>query len=1529
MEIATSVTFSSPRPDRAGAVIRSVDLVASVAHTHRVGDLTAALQHALGLPTPVSLRLARAGRVPLASTPLMGLDLCHGDHIWLDPPDAHRPAAESGRIVAVGSGSPTRPHSGDGCRTRSADSGRVLLGDHTPVQFVSVDVIAGPDAGLAVRVDPGVHVVGRGADCGVMLHDPTVSRRHLEVSVGDDSSVVVVPETGTNGLTVNDTPVADPTWIGPTDVVGIGMTRFVVRAVTVEPGRTVGGLGMIDFTRTPYRPPDLRAIEIEPFGPVPERPKPRRIGFATVLLPLVGGIGMYLFTRRAMFLMMTALSPIMAIGSMIEDRRSGRKAFREGVAQFHLDVGERVDVYRDAGIRERQSRSAASPDLAELARRAAHRTANVWIRHRVSPDVGLLRLGTGTSLTRFRVEVSDDGDDELRQRALNAFAGLDQLRAVPIEVDLIDDPIVGVHGLPADTTALVSALLIQVCVLHSPQDILVAAALGPTRSMPWLKWLPHLRPEQRMLPVGHAATDAGSARRLVSALVEFADARIAKSTTSHADGVVPWPRFVVVLDAELDLDAADCEQLFDRGPRAGISVIWVSSHANGVVRNATRIVSLSREHEEPTSGPPNSKTLTGRVWSTNNEMAEKRFFPESLTADCAEAIARDLAPLRDATTSAGSGQIPTVATLFEVLGQEEPDADWVAARWNRSHRAHVNGRIGVGFNGPVEIDLVEQGPHALIGGTSGAGKSELLQSMVAGLAVQHPPHHVNFLFIDYKGGASTQVFQRLPHTVGSVTNLNAPMAMRALTSLRAELNYRMRTLEGRAKDIVELARIDETAPPSLVIIVDEFATLVKEIPDFVAGMVDIAQRGRSLGIHLVLATQRPAGAVNDNILANTNLRIALRTLDRPDSTSIIDTPDAAAIPHSLRGRALMRNGPGSLVEVQAAYSGAPIEVNNAEPVRLGVFDRPDASAQHAPTGVWIDVPGSLDDRTQLDVVIESIVEAHRASGRDEARKPWREPLPERISLDEITSADRPDGHADRPSWCAAVGMADVPEDQSQIPFVVDLAANGGLIVFGSGGSGKTTALCTFAAAVEPHPDGQTPDDHGVVVIGFDGGSRDLAAIADLPWVADVAAADDVEAVTRQICVLEAEIDRRRRLSDQAGEPRVVLLIDDWGPLVTTLEEVSTAATPWADRLQRVIADGRSVGIHSVLTADRLGAINARLQATIGSRLILRHADVSQYIEYGIANDRVKGLDLPPGRGLFGGACLIQIATIGDDPSAFGQRRDLLAMAQRRSVDQVEIPSTLVSSVLPTRVGRRDVRYSQPSAFEPTVVCGLGDVSGAAVGIDLELSHLLIAGPPGSGRSTAIAAVADSAIASGYRVAVLGSDSARLAEFTATKRFGRRGIAACDDSDIAELLSVVQASSVDGGDPVMVLVDDLDRLDDAHGVILAEMFRRVRVVAAVDVRSVSGFTTNPAVAELRRARRTLLLQVEDPAEFMQITGLRYTGRPGVPMPPGRAVLVADRRQTIVQVTDVVTGSNPRRGNPMGPDAHQPPPGAINK
>ena len=273
----------------------------------------------------------------------------------------------------------------------------------------------------------------------------------------------------------------------------------------------------------------------------------------------------------------------------------------------------------------------------------------------------------------------------------------------------------------------------------------------------------------------------------------------------------------------------------------------------------------------------------------------------------------------------GAGDMPRDVTLLSLLPSPEPAAiaaSWVAGGVDPSPRTV----IGVAVDGIVDVDLVRDGPHALIAGTTGAGKSELLRSLVVGLAIAASPDHLTFVLIDYKGGSTFDACADLPHVVGLVTDLDEHLANRALRCLHAELRRREQLI--RAIGAADLAAYRRLSPhevlPRLVVVIDEFAALVSEQPDFLHALVGIAQRGRSLGVHLILATQRPSGVISDDIRANTNLRLALRLHDTADALDVVGDHTPASIHRGLAGRAVMRLGPDEVLTFQTARCTTPL-----------------------------------------------------------------------------------------------------------------------------------------------------------------------------------------------------------------------------------------------------------------------------------------------------------------------------------------------------------------------------------------------------------------------------------------------------------------------------------------------------------------------------------------------------------------------------------------------------------------------------
>ena len=777
---------------------------------------------------------------------------------------------------------------------------------------VALDITSGPEAGRTVLLPIGRQLVGRACDAAVQVHDPAISRHHFTVDVSSDLTVTIEPDPeASNPTLVAAEELIGPRVLEPEEAVFAGTTQFVLRGAIVERTGHRDRLGQVAFNPLPYRRPVVRPRKLDELERPPDRPGGRRFSPIMVLVPLAASALIVVVTGQIVFLIMAGLSPLMMVSNHFSEGRLSQANYRREGSEFRKRVSNRSAEVTVALEAERRERLTAAPDVPFLSRQAAGRLGRLWERPRGSPDFLQLRLGLGTVPSHIETPIAPGGDPHLRQDAAMELEHHAQQELVPVTLPLDDVRVAGVYGPPDKVNALARSLVLQAALLHSPEQLVVAAAVPSAHLVEWswLKWLPHCRSATSPLEGPHLVDE----REVAGLIDRLAQVVVARSGLDHFVSA-PWPRLLVVIHELAEPNRAALASLLDSSEQAGIVGLWVGEAESQLPRQCRVMVRCS-----PAIDPMSNLRFT------DPKLDDQDFLPEGVEVDMAERIARSLSPVRDASSPSATTGIPRMVPLFDLPDIPGPDHPVrLAASWVRDRGYALSAPLGTSVDGTFALDLVSEGPHALIAGTSGAGKSELLQTLVCSLASRYSPERLNFLFIDYKGGASSAPLAALPHTVGSVTNLDERLARRALVSLRAELRRRMAVLEGRAKDLAEMLDVAPAeAPPSLVIVVDEFATLVQEIPDFVAGMVDVAQRGRSLGIHLVLATQRPTGAVNDNILANTNLRIALRVLDSADSTAVIGAKDAAAIPVPLRGRAYARTGPGALMPFQCAWSGAP------------------------------------------------------------------------------------------------------------------------------------------------------------------------------------------------------------------------------------------------------------------------------------------------------------------------------------------------------------------------------------------------------------------------------------------------------------------------------------------------------------------------------------------------------------------------------------------------------------------------------
>jgi S-DNA-T family DNA segregation ATPase FtsK/SpoIIIE len=1189
-------------------------------------------------------------------------------------------------------------------------------------------VLDGPDAGKEFPLPYGSSYIGRDRSSDVRLADPLVSKQHARINVTD--TVEVVDTNSSNGVKVGG-DLVQRALLRPDDVVVLGDTSVVVTAHNLGSRTAPLTSPTVDFNRSPRLDPHFAGVELVAPEP-PSKPQRRRLPIVPLLIPPVMGAVLYLVTKSVASLTFIALSPLMLIGNYVEGRSSGKRELREATAVFQQELALLGQQMTEAHQQERASRLAEHPATSDVLDAAVRLRPLLWTRRPDDQAFLDLRLGIGSRPSRSTVQLpsSRQTTPDLWDQ-LNAFAAsYRDLSGVPVVAKLTESGGLGICGPEDSMMDVARAVLVQVLGLHSPAEVLLAGLCGSssTGRWDWLKWLPHTSSAHSPLQQPHLASSPGACLNLVAELEDLVEQRAA-----HDDRQMSLPAVVLLVDNGAPIDRSRLVTLAERGPARGVFVLWCAP----VVEQLPAACRTFVDATDP------AHPVVGYV-ATGESVAVT---VERLDAASSVDFARALAPVVDSGARVDDeSDLPRSVSFAMLSGPTLMEAsDLIVERWTESNsiadRSGAPARrrtkdntlraiIGQAATEPLYLDLRTHGPHALVGGTTGSGKSELLQSWILGMAAAHSPDRVTFLFVDYKGGSAFADCLELPHTVGLVTDLSPHLVRRALVSLNAELRYREHVLaRKKVKDLLELERQgDPEAPPSLVIVVDEFAALVQEVPEFVDGVVNVAQRGRSLGLHLILATQRPAGVIKDNLRANTNLRLALRMADEADSTDVLGTPSAAGFDPGVPGRAIAKTGPGRLIPFQAAYAGGwttsepPRPAILIEELRFGTGARWDEPEETA-TVVAAD-PGPNDIRR----LVNSIGEAARTAGIPPARKPWLAELAPVYDLAELPTT--------RTDTELVFGVRDDPDLQEQPVLAFYPDRDGNLAVYGTGGSGKSTLLRTLAIAA-----GFTVRGGPCHVYGIDFGARGLHMLEELPHVGSIIGGDDHERIVRLIGWLRSVVDERAvryarahagtvsEYRDRAGkpdEPRFLLLVDNIAAFRQAYE--SNDRVRWLDMFTSLAVDGRPVGVHVILSSDQRFGMSTALASAVQSRVVLRLASEDDYGLLGVPAD-VLASSSPPGRGLFRDAEM-QVAVLGgaaDIPAqASAIRRFVGSMRRAGSIAAVPIQR------LPERVQLKEL----------SLVDGLGipvGLSSTTLGpfTVQPRGAFIVCGPPGSGRTTAL------------------------------------------------------------------------------------------------------------------------------------------------------------------------------------------------
>ena len=1353
--------------------------------------------------------------------------------------------------------------------------GATLVLDEPSRQSVAVSapldvvVVAGPDAGRRIPLTSDGVVIGRSAGLGLSLSDERLSRRHARISLSD-SGFRLTDLSSTNGTRCGAKTLADSGTVDfdGSQLIAIGNTLLrLERAIGPAASTLPRGDGRIAVNRSPHtRPPELSVTVTAPTPPTP--PRRGRIPWLAAALPVpfAGLLAMFFGPQMLAFAL---LSPLMLIGNVLGDRWGGRREYASELAAYETDLGVRRDEFETLRRLEREQRWRNLPDPAMVLDIATGPGTRLWERRRGGPDVGRVRLGVGDLATR--TTWASPNNSGVEQPSSTAT-----LTDLPVEVSLDAVGGLGIAGPPDHVEAILRQVLGQVVTLHSPRDVhLIVRASHPSShvasgncALGWARWLPHTT------AYGDLSTCLDALRRVV----------VTREGEREGQGQTRDPRVLLVLpDSEVDLGVGELDDLIARGGAVGVWCLAGAGTTSALPSSCHAVVGVGA------SGRTGSADHIARLDVDGAEPVSS-FTPDQVGWWWGERLGRSLAALVDATGEAET--LPDNVDLLELLpwlGDRSPLTPQVLARhWSSGNspsppqtpfpslspspclsQEPASGlplaRLGRLAGADWTINLATDGPHLLVGGTTGSGKSELLRTLVTSLALECSPQDMTFVLVDYKGGSAFGECAELPHTVGLVTNLDEGLARRALTSLGAEITRREALLASSGARDFDDHRRRANDLPRLLIVIDEFRLLADELPDFVDGVISLAAVGRSLGVHLVLATQRPAGAITADIQANVNLRIAMRMRDVADSTDVIGSADAAHLSSDLPGRGFARGGNGELIEFQAARVGSATVATTTRVVVLDAQGRPTARASsHDPAvlsttkGADHTVPASATPG--LAALAAVTREAALLVEASSPHRPWLPPLPELL---EATALSTP-----------AVGRLDLPVQQRQEEFRHD-TQHGHWLIVGGPRYGRTASLRTILASHVAQAD--TPI-HAYVIDT----SGELTDLKELPHVGAVVRADDVSRVRRLLDHLRARTEHGGSSVASSGPtalPPVLLLVDGW-------ERLDSDADLLVGGLRDELLDllrGGDTELRAVITGDR-SALSSRLSTVSSETFLLPLADPSDATYAGLSRR-----DLPssrvPGRGL----------RLRDRVEVQFALRNPLAEAVPRSPQE---PQPQRVPQLPTVVDLALLLASHPApeGRGSLLPFGLSAETGSVAVLD-PIAHgrrILVAGHARSGRSSTLAAIGRSAVVSGQPVVVVegrGGDVGRMIGALAT----------INPWDAQPLIDAKRRHR-----DLIVLVDDTERLD---GTLVEPVLHEILALVDRDEGLIVAATTIMAVVSafrgivhtVAREQSGVLLRPRTPGdgEAFAIRAPR-----GLASVPGRALLVSGREYSEIQVAHVL-------------------------
>jgi S-DNA-T family DNA segregation ATPase FtsK/SpoIIIE len=978
----------------------------------------------------------------------------------------------------------------------------------------------------------------------------------------------------------------------------------------------------IRSVRQRYAVPQNRIKVIPPSN----KPAEPTRGYLFSLLPMLITMGGMMALRVAMgrtgiyvyyFAFFMVSSVIVSIIRMVKVRKNYKTKIKERIEKYNKYIEDKVKEIEDARAEERlivnKMEVSSETSLEEIENFDAH----LFEKEKDHPDYMCINVGQGTvpSLNQIEYNAREtlEVEDEYMNYPEQIHDSYEFISDVPVVLNLHDNNAIGVVGNRDKLYAFLKNIIIGLSAQHFYKELKIFVIMNESdvENLSWTRWIKHTTDDNGKRLFIYDEESAKTGQEYLYNIL---------SQREQTEGKAKLQDYVVLVYRSEMISGHPINRFVETARKKGFTFVFFEEHEELLNHDCDERVFL--DVNQNTGYIQNAVDGTKLRSFTYNELSDER------VAKAAEKMAAVY--VDEMSIESRLAKNISLYSILGILNAYDLDLD---TRWSNSKiYESMAAPLGVRGDGSIlSLDIHEKahGPHGLVAGTTGSGKSEIVQSFVLSLSTFFHPYEVGFIIIDFKGGGMANQFKNLPHMNGAITNIDGKQIDRSLSSIRAELLKRQELFAkyevNHIDDYIRLFK-DKVTPiplPHLVLIVDEFAELKSEQPEFMKELISTARIGRSLGVHLILATQKPAGVVNDQIWSNSRFKLCLKVQDKRDSNEVLKSPLAAEIKEP--GRAYLQVGNNEIFELfQSGYSGASAHVESLD--EQNKYEINVVRLDGARTTVYKQEGDKSDnEETQLDAIVSRIEEYCKQKNIEKLPPICMPPLPDIISFpsDAIEKTD---------DIIIDIGVFDEPERQSQPKAYANLTLEN-MIITGTAQSGKTNILQTI---IRRTAENYSPDD--VVFYVMDFASMVMGNFAKLAHVAGVATADDPEKIKNLLKLLFAEINKRKatfanlgissysayRESGKRDIPQIVFMLENFLAFKEMYME-------YYDLFVDICREGSSMGVTTIITSPQANGMGLKILSSCPKRIALNSNDD---LDFGLLFNKCKlRPDNYPGRGI--------------------------------------------------------------------------------------------------------------------------------------------------------------------------------------------------------------------------------------------------------------------------------------------------------